>query len=240
MNRLLGTSALSVLVHGGVVFVLATQTRIDDVLPRALEVTLSAAVGKASGHESRSPHLRSERAPAARATQGRGTPPRAMVARPLPASGDRSAASPSDVRPPEASRTGGEVKDDAHPASRERADGGGDGATLVGARGDRPGSEGSGVGPWASLAMPRYRDNAKPAYPWLARRRGEQGTVVLSVLVTERGRVGHVRVAESSGSPALDEAALAAITRWTFHPSRRGTEPTASWVRVPIRFRLED
>lgn len=91
-----------------------------------------------------------------------------------------------------------------------------------------------------TFAAPRYDDNARPAYPWRARARGEQGTVLLAVHVNERGRVGDARVAKSSGSPALDEAALTAVKRWTFQPARRGGEPVASWVQVPLRFQLDE
>lgn len=91
-----------------------------------------------------------------------------------------------------------------------------------------------------SFATPRYRDNANPAYPWQARLRGEQGTVLLSVLVDARGRVGELRVERSSGSRVLDEAAVAAVRRWTFEPGRRGAEAVESWVRIPLRFHLED
>jgi len=92
----------------------------------------------------------------------------------------------------------------------------------------------------AAMAFPRYNDNAKPAYPRRARLRGEQGTVLLSVHVTEDGRVGDVRIAQSSGFPELDEAGLAAVRHWTFHPARRGDRAIAASIRVPIRFRLED
>lgn len=104
-------------------------------------------------------------------------------------------------------------------------------ASLAAARTDE--------GPTA-LAFPRYNDNAKPTYPRQARLRGEQGTVLLSVHVTEDGRVGDVRIAQSSGFPELDETGLAAVRRWTFHPARRGDRTIAAWIRVPIRFRLED
>lgn len=90
-----------------------------------------------------------------------------------------------------------------------------------------------------ALAVPRYDDNPKPAYPWRARLRGEQGTVRLLVRVSERGHTSDVRVSRSSGSELLDEAALTAVRRWIFHPGRRGDRPVDMWVQVPILFRLE-
>jgi protein TonB len=70
--------------------------------------------------------------------------------------------------------------------------------------------------------------------------RGEQGVVLLSILVNEQGGVSEVRVITSSGSSSLDEAATSAVKAWRFHPGRRGAQAVASWVQVPIRFRLED
>jgi protein TonB len=90
-----------------------------------------------------------------------------------------------------------------------------------------------------ALATPRYNDNAKPAYPRQARLRGEQGMVLLLVRVSEVGRVSDVRVVRSSGFESLDEAALTAVKRWTFHPARRGDKPVEMSVHVPVHFRLE-
>jgi len=90
-----------------------------------------------------------------------------------------------------------------------------------------------------AFAAPRYNDNAKPAYPRRALLRGEQGMVLLLVSVSEVGRVSDVRVVRSSGSEALDEAALIAVRQWIFHPARRGDRPVEMEVHVPIHFQLE-
>ena len=72
-----------------------------------------------------------------------------------------------------------------------------------------------------------------------ARRRGEQGTVLLKVLVTREGTAASVSVEMSSGSTGLDEAALEAVRKWRFVPARRGAQPVEAWHLVPIVFRLE-
>jgi protein TonB len=51
----------------------------------------------------------------------------------------------------------------------------------------------------------------EPDYPPVSRRLGEQGTVILDVLVDENGRATDARVVQSSGFPRLDEAALAGV-----------------------------
>ena len=84
-----------------------------------------------------------------------------------------------------------------------------------------------------------YLRNPEPRYPMSARRRGEQGTVVLKVLVTREGTVASVSVDRGSGSAALDQAALDTVRMWRFAPARRGAEAIESSVLVPIVFRLE-
>ncbi|GIK23615.1 MAG: hypothetical protein BroJett005_30290 [Ignavibacteriota bacterium] len=85
-----------------------------------------------------------------------------------------------------------------------------------------------------------YFDNPKPPYPPLSRRMGEQGRVVLRVHVTPDGAAGEVLLATSSGSPRLDESALATVRRWKFVPARRGTDAVAAWVLIPIAFTLKE
>lgn len=84
-----------------------------------------------------------------------------------------------------------------------------------------------------------YLHNPPPTYPALARRRGEEGQVVLRVRVLADGRAAEVEVAQSSNSPRLDQAARQAVAGWRFEPARRGDRATESWLRVPIVFRLE-
>lgn len=93
--------------------------------------------------------------------------------------------------------------------------------------------------PLVEEAVPLYRENQPPPYPRVARRRGYEGTVLLEVLVTEEGRVGELRVVESSGHDLLDKASLRAVEAWRFSPGRRGDRVVAMRVFVPVRFRLQ-
>lgn len=83
-----------------------------------------------------------------------------------------------------------------------------------------------------------YLDNPAPIYPALAKRRGEEGRVLLRVQVSAEGRADRVEVSNSSGSPVLDEAAMDAVRRWRFVPARRGSDAIAAPVLVPITFAL--
>lgn len=84
-----------------------------------------------------------------------------------------------------------------------------------------------------------YLDNPAPLYPALSRRQGEQGRVILRVLVTAGGSADEVQVRTSSGHPRLDEAARATVRAWKFVPAKRGDQAVPAWVLIPISFRLE-
>lgn len=88
-------------------------------------------------------------------------------------------------------------------------------------------------------SVPRYDINPTPNYPRVAKRRGYEGTVVLEVLVTPEGRVGQIRVGQSSGHTILDRQALATVGKWVFTPALRGSEAVEMWVDVPIEFELK-
>jgi periplasmic protein TonB len=84
-----------------------------------------------------------------------------------------------------------------------------------------------------------YLDNPAPLYPAPSRRSGEQGRVLLRVLVNPGGAADQVEIRSSSGYARLDEAARSTVRRWRFVPAKRGDEPVAAWVLIPISFRLE-
>ena len=84
-----------------------------------------------------------------------------------------------------------------------------------------------------------YLDNPAPYYPALSRRAGEQGRVVLRVLVNPAGGADEVEVRTSSGHPRLDQSARDTVRRWRFIPAKRGDESVPAWVLIPISFRLE-
>ncbi len=84
-----------------------------------------------------------------------------------------------------------------------------------------------------------YLNNPRPNYPMAARRRGDQGTVYVRVLVTAEGLAGNVILEKSSGHPSLDEAALNAVRSWRFVPARQAGQAIESPYVVPVQFRLD-
>jgi len=77
-----------------------------------------------------------------------------------------------------------------------------------------------------------------PSYPLESRRRHEQGTVVLSLILSTDGSVSTISVAESSGSDRLDQAALAAVRKWRWAPIVRNGAPVMVQGKVRIPFIL--
>ena len=108
-----------------------------------------------------------------------------------------------------------------------------------------PGAQAGGV-PAVSLGAvvpPRfdaaYLQNPEPGYPLVSKRLGEEGKVLLRVLVNPEGLAEQVEVRQSSGHPRLDQAALGTVRRWRFTPARRGADRLAAWVLVPLSFQLD-
>lgn len=84
-----------------------------------------------------------------------------------------------------------------------------------------------------------YLQNPKPAYPPMSKRMGEQGRVVVRVLIGVDGVAQKAEIRTSSGFDRLDQAALATSLRWRYVPGKRGGAPETMWFSVPINFVLE-
>ena len=87
----------------------------------------------------------------------------------------------------------------------------------------------------------RLRDESQicPDYPRGARRRGEQGTVVLSLDVDAFGTVISAKVVSTAGYEALDAAAIKAALAAKFVPARVDGRPVSSTILLPLVFSLQ-
>lgn len=81
--------------------------------------------------------------------------------------------------------------------------------------------------------------NPDPPYPSISRRRGEEGTVVLELLVLKDGSVDDVKIKESSGFPRLDKSAMDAVRRWRYNPAKRGGQAIDYRYLQPVTFSLQ-
>jgi periplasmic protein TonB len=84
-----------------------------------------------------------------------------------------------------------------------------------------------------------YLNNPAPPYPRQSKRLGEEGTVVIRVLITAEGRAEKAEIRTSSGHARLDDTALTTVKAWRFVPGKRNGLPEAMWFNVPIRFVLD-
>lgn len=73
-------------------------------------------------------------------------------------------------------------------------------------------------------------------YPPLLRDAGIGGTVAMWFFIDEAGQVRNQRIHESSGHPALDEAALRVAPVFRFTPALNRDRAVPVWVQLPITF----
>jgi protein TonB len=77
-------------------------------------------------------------------------------------------------------------------------------------------------------------------YPYEARRRGEEGSVLLRFTADRDGRVSDVSLVRSAGSPTLDNAAQAAVRDATLPPFSAEMSQQKITVTVQIRYALRN
>lgn len=102
----------------------------------------------------------------------------------------------------------------------------------------RPALGGLTIGrPGESFRMPVMQNDSPPfAHPDAAWEAGRGGVVVLRIHIDRTGSVDTSYVKESSGSAALDSAALADARRLRFRPARQGEDPVDVWASLPVRY----
>jgi protein TonB len=81
-----------------------------------------------------------------------------------------------------------------------------------------------------------YVEAPQPRYPPESKRSGEEGLVVLRVLINELGRAARVEVERSSGHVRLDEAARIAVQRALFRPYVENGVARVALATIPIEF----
>src|SRR5690606_13047236 len=83
-----------------------------------------------------------------------------------------------------------------------------------------------------------YAQSCSPQYPSMSRRLGEQGRVIVKVVVGTDGRPQQVDVRKSSGYDRLDTAAADAMRRCRFSPGRVGGVAQTMAYDAPVNFVL--
>ncbi len=111
---------------------------------------------------------------------------------------------------------------------------------------DLMGMDGDLLGDGSGLVMtdetvdqpPRATYQAPMVYPPRARAQGQQGYVVLSLLIGLTGEIEQVEVVESYPEGLFDEAALTGVRQWRFDPALYQGQAVRAWARQRVRFDL--
>ena len=89
----------------------------------------------------------------------------------------------------------------------------------------------------AKLELPSsdadYLQNPAPAYPPISKRLGEQGKVLVRVLIGADGAPQKAELKRSSGFDRLDRSALEYVMKWRYVPGKVAGVPQAMWHRRP-------
>ena len=91
------------------------------------------------------------------------------------------------------------------------------------------------VGGGVSSPIPIYK--VEPEYSEEARKAKFQGTVVLQIVIDERGNPTNFKVVRPLGL-GLDEKAIEAVQKWRFRPGLKEGKAVAVLATVEVNFRL--
>ncbi len=91
-----------------------------------------------------------------------------------------------------------------------------------------------------SISSVRRISAPELVYPPTSRRLNESGTVLLSIVVDERGKAVSVTTARSSGFPRLDNAAIAVAKATIYQPYMENGVPRSFRVEAPYSFEPAD
>jgi TonB family protein len=91
------------------------------------------------------------------------------------------------------------------------------------------------IGP--GVTPPRLLSKVEPEYSSNARAEHVQGTVVLQIIVSEKGRATDVTVLSPLGF-GLDEQAQTAVEKWEFAPGMKDGRPVQILATVEVNFRF--
>ena len=85
---------------------------------------------------------------------------------------------------------------------------------------------------------PELVEKVEPTYPFMARRNGVSGKVRVKLLVGIDGHVIRPSIVEAEPKGVFDQTVLEAIQKWKFKPGIYRGRRVATWVILPVQFRL--
>jgi len=84
------------------------------------------------------------------------------------------------------------------------------------------------------------QENCRDDYPFFARVFGREGTTELAFTVSADGTVRDVKVAKSSGSDGLDDAAVHCVSRWHYRPAVKDGQLVDAPMTVKVAWGLDE
>jgi protein TonB len=87
------------------------------------------------------------------------------------------------------------------------------------------------------VSAPAVLLKIEPEYSEEARKAKWQGTVVLSLIVDDKGQPQELKVVRALGL-GLDQKAIEAVTKWRFKPGMKDGKPVAVQATIEVNFRL--
>ncbi|MGH9674799.1 MAG: energy transducer TonB, partial [Bryobacteraceae bacterium] len=87
------------------------------------------------------------------------------------------------------------------------------------------------------VSQPTLLHKVEPEYSEEARKAKYQGTVVLALVVDEKGQPREIRIVRAVGL-GLDEKAIDAVRQWKFRPGYLNNKPVPVIAQIEVNFRL--
>jgi TonB family protein len=87
------------------------------------------------------------------------------------------------------------------------------------------------------VRQPTKTRDVRPAYPAQAQTDRVQGVVIIAAIIDASGSVANARILRSI--PALDGAALSAVSRWQFTPTMLNGAPVTVLMTVTVNFTMQ-
>lgn len=87
------------------------------------------------------------------------------------------------------------------------------------------------------VLQPKVLKKVEPSYTQEARDARLEGSVLLSIVVSEEGRAEEIKIVRKLGS-GLDEQAVDCVEQWLFQPGTKRGTPVRVFATVEVNFRL--
>jgi TonB family protein len=85
---------------------------------------------------------------------------------------------------------------------------------------------------------PKGIDLQPAPYPESERKNGAEGWVLVNLMIDPEGKPYEMAVADSTGNPVFDKAALAQVAKWRFEPATMNGKPIDASSNVKLTFLL--